>query len=143
MEELVMTTYEEPKPILCDDEPSRQHTRNLLRRVGDTWSLVVVSQLLEGPWRFTELLRAVPDISHRMLTQTLRGLQRDGLVSRTSYSEIPPRVEYDLTDLGRTMLEPILGLVSWAEQYMHEIDEHRARFDKEPPRRGRPGTGRN
>jgi DNA-binding HxlR family transcriptional regulator len=116
------------RPILCVDEASRRHTRDLLRRVGDTWSLVVVSQLVAGPCRFTELLRAL-DISHRMLTQTLRSLERDGLVSRTSYPEVPPRVEYALTGLGRTLLVPLAGLTVWAEEHRHEIDEHRERFD--------------
>jgi len=127
-----MTTNADERPVLCSDDASRRHTRELLRRIGDTWSLVVVSQLLEGPCRFTELHRAL-DISHRMLTQTLRGLQRDGLVSRTSYPEVPPRVEYDLTDLGRTLLKPILALTVWAEENMREIEENRALFDH--PRR--------
>lgn len=123
-----MTT--EARPVLCRDDAARTHTRDLLRRVGDTWTLVVVSQLVDGPSRFTELLRAL-DISHRMLTQTLRGLQRDGLVSRTSYPEVPPRVEYALTDLGRTLLVPIVGLTAWAEEHMLEVDGHRARFDEQ------------
>lgn len=93
---------------------------------------MVVSQLTGKPTRFTEVLRALPEISHRMLTQTLRGLQRDGLVSRTSYPEVPPRVEYSLTALGTTLLEPILGLVTWMEAHQTEVDGHRARFD-EPP----------
>lgn len=120
------------RPVLCRDDAARTHTRELLRRVGDTWSLVVVSQLVDGPSRFTELLRAL-DISHRMLTQTLRALQRDGLVSRTSYPEVPPRVEYALTDLGRTLLVPIVGLTTWAEEHMEEIDKHRTRFDGQRP----------
>jgi DNA-binding HxlR family transcriptional regulator len=124
-----MTT--EARPVLCHDAAAREYTRDLLRRVGDTWSLVVVSQLVDGPSRFTELQRAL-EISHRMLTQTLRGLQRDGLVSRTSYPEVPPRVEYALTDLGRTLLVPITALTAWAENHRDEVDEHRTRFDGQP-----------
>jgi len=120
-----------PEQVLCVTDDSRQHTRDLLRRVGDTWSLVVVSQLVDGPRRFTELMRALPDISHRMLAKTLRALHRDGLVSRTSYPEVPPRVEYELTGLGHTLLVPLHGLTVWAEEHREEIDGHRARFDRE------------
>lgn len=130
-----MTTDE--RPVLCADEAARRHTRELLRKIGDTWSLIVVSQLVDGPSRFTELFHAL-DISHRMLAQTLRGLERDGLVSRTAYPEVPPRVEYDLTDLGRTLLKPLLALTEWTEEHLREIDENRARFDhgrQQPPRR--------
>ncbi|MEV0720593.1 helix-turn-helix domain-containing protein [Asanoa sp. NPDC050611] len=115
--------------ILCADEDARRHTRDVLRRVGDAWSLVLVSQLTRGPRRFTELLRAVDGISHRMLTQTLRGLQRDGLVSRTSFPEIPPRVEYELTPLGRTLIGPVLELTRWAEDYRDDVEENRRRYD--------------
>ena len=96
----------------CGDERSRRNARQVLRRVGDAWSLVLVAQLIDGPLRFNALLRAVDGISHRMLTRTLRSPERDGLVSRTSYPETPPRVEYTLTDLGRTLVEPVLGLVA-------------------------------
>ncbi|SHM62871.1 winged helix-turn-helix transcriptional regulator [Cryptosporangium aurantiacum] len=113
----------------CGDERTQRHTRQLLRRVGDTWSLVLVSQLVGGPMRFTELLRAVDGISHRMLTQTLRSLERDGLVSRTAYPETPPRVEYALTPLGQTFLGSLTGLVVWGEDTQAEVEEHRSRFD--------------
>lgn len=116
--------------VSCGDERSRRHARQVLRRVGDAWSLVLVAQLIDGPLRFNALLRAVDGISHRMLTQTLRSLERDGLVSRTSYPETPPRVEYTLTDLGRTLVEPVLGLVDWVQNAQDEIDAHRDRFDQ-------------
>lgn len=122
---------EQQKRVLCDGSEGTQHTRDLLRRVGDTWSLIVVAQLVNGPRRFTELLRALPDISHRMLAKTLSALVRDGLVSRTSYPEVPPRVEYDLTELGHTLLVPIHALVTWAEDHKPDIDRNRELFDQE------------
>jgi DNA-binding HxlR family transcriptional regulator len=122
-------------PIMCADAASRAHTRELFRRVGDAWSLVVVSELTGGSMRFTELLRAIDGISHRMLTQTLRGLERDGLVSRASFPEIPPRVEYTLTDLGRTLLDPLAALTFWAEDHRDQVEENRRRYDGRPTRR--------
>ncbi|KRE31545.1 transcriptional regulator [Agromyces sp. Soil535] len=103
--------------------------RDVLSRVGDKWSLLVIGLLDERPLRFTELQRRIDGISHRMLTQTLRNLQRDGLVSRTSYAEIPPRVEYASTDLGRSLAEPVLGLVGWAAANHEEITAARDVFD--------------
>ncbi|MGW6195802.1 winged helix-turn-helix transcriptional regulator [Kribbella sp. NPDC055110] len=114
---------------LCTSEASRQHTRDVLRRVGDTWSLATVSRLTDGPRRFTELMKDLPGISHRMLTQTLRSLQRDGLISRTAYAEVPPRVEYALTPLGRSLLQPLTELTRWAEDTHHEVNDHRRTFD--------------
>ncbi len=115
--------------VFCTDDRGRQQVRDRLRMVGDKWSLVVVSLLSEGPLRFTELMREVDGISHRMLTQTLRGLVRDGLVSRAAYAEVPPRVEYTLTDLGHTLLEPITELAAWVERHQDEIDRYRAGYD--------------
>jgi DNA-binding HxlR family transcriptional regulator len=91
--------------------------RGLLTTIGDKWSLAVISVLVAGPVRFTEIQRRVDGISHRLLTKTLRELQRDGLVSRTAHAEIPPRVEYALTPLGQALLEPIEALVQWVEQH--------------------------
>src|SRR6185436_9529963 len=90
--------------------------REVLHRVGDKWSVQIVALLGDGPMRFSELRRSIEGISQRMLTLTLRGLERDGLIARTVFPEIPPRVEYELTRLGRTLLEPIQGLADWAEQ---------------------------
>src|SRR5438477_11568106 len=84
--------------------------RDVLKRVGDKWSIQVVALLRDGPKRFSELRRLVEGVSQRMLTLTLRGLERDGLVERSVEPTIPPRVDYELTDLGRTLLEPVMAL---------------------------------
>lgn len=104
--------------------------REVLNRVGDKWSVFIVGLLGDGPRRFSELRRAVEGISQRMLTLTLRGLERDGLVTRTVYATIPPRVEYALTPLGHTLLEPVQALARWAEEHRAEIQGARARFDR-------------
>src|SRR4051812_491515 len=88
--------------------------RDVLNRVGDKWSVQIVASLGDGPMRFSELRRTIEGISQRMLTLTLRGLERDGLVTRTVFAEIPPRVDYELTRLGNTLLEPIQQLAEWA-----------------------------
>src|SRR5436190_16718169 len=103
--------------------------RDVLDRVGDKWSVLIVELLGDGPMRFSELRRSVEGISQRMLTLTLRGLERDGLIDRTVFPEIPPRVEYELTRLGKTLLEPIQGLAEWAERARTPIQEARAKFD--------------
>jgi DNA-binding HxlR family transcriptional regulator len=104
--------------------------REVLDRVGDKWSVLVVGLLSDGPRRFSDLRRTVEGISQRMLTLTLRGLERDGLISRTVYPSIPPRVDYDLTPLGRTLLEPIQALATWAGDNRTRIQEARARYDR-------------
>ena len=101
----------------------------VLASVGDKWTVLVVSLLGEGPKRFNELRRALGSISQRMLTLTLRGLERDGLVTRTAFPSIPPRVEYELTRLGHSLLEPVSGLGLWARQNRPAIQEARRRFD--------------
>ena len=102
----------------------------ILSRVGDKWSVQVVVQLGEGPKRFNELRRLVDGISQRMLTLTLRGLERDGLVTRTVYPTIPPRVDYQLTGLGCSLLKTVRGLGEWAIQNRDEILAARRRFDE-------------
>ena len=104
----------------------------VLARVGDKWTVLVVSTLGDGPKRFNELRRALGSISQRMLTLTLRGLERDGLVTRTVFPTIPPRVDYELTDLGRSLLEPVSELGLWARQHRAAIQNARARFDRAP-----------
>lgn len=104
--------------------------REVLNRVGDKWSVLVVRILGEGPRRFSELLRDIEGISQRMLTRTLRGLERDGLVSRAVTPTIPPRVDYALTDLGRTLLVPIRGLARWAQDNRTAIQGARDRYDQ-------------
>ena len=104
-------------------------TREVLNRVGDKWSIYIVGYLRDGPLRFSALRRSIEGISQRMLTLTLRGLERDGLVTRTIFPTIPPRVDYELTDLGRTLLEPVLAISQWAERHREEIQASRLRFD--------------
>ena len=101
----------------------------VLNRVGDKWTVLVVSVLGEGPKRFNELRRALGSISQRMLTLTLRGLERDGLLTRTVFPTIPPRVDYELTSLGRSLLQPVSALGLWARQNRLAIVEARRRFD--------------
>src|SRR4030081_4160510 len=95
--------------------------RSVLERIGDKWSLLLIGILEGGPLRFTELLRTTPGISRRMLTATLRSLERDGLVTRTIYAEVPPRVEYQVTDLGRSLTEPVLRLGMWGADHQEAI----------------------
>jgi len=101
----------------------------VLSRVGDKWTVLVVSTLGDGPKRFNELRRALGSISQRMLTLTLRALERDGLVTRTVFATVPPRVDYELTNLGRSLLEPVSGLGLWARTHRPDIQEARRRFD--------------
>jgi len=101
----------------------------VLARIGDKWTVLVVGELGGGPKRFNEIRRALGSISQRMLTLTLRGLERDGLVTRTVFPTIPPRVDYELTKLGRSLLEPVSGLGLWARQNQETIQEARRRFD--------------
>ena len=102
---------------------------SVLARVGDKWSVLVIMLLMEGPRRFNELKRTIGGISQRMLTLTLRGLERDGLVTRTVFPTIPPRVDYELTDLGRGLAEPVKALGQWAFSHLPEIEGARAKFD--------------
>lgn len=101
----------------------------VLARIGDKWSLLIVTRLGEGPLRFGQLLRSIDDISQRMLTRTLRGLERDGLVCRTVIATLPPHVEYELTDLGRSLQAPVTVLSNWAVENVSAIDLARARYD--------------
>jgi DNA-binding HxlR family transcriptional regulator len=116
--------------------PSHKHVRGecpavreVLNRVGDKWSVLVVALLGDGRKRFSELRRAIEGISQRMLTLTLKGLERDGLITRTVYPTIPPRVEYDLTKLGRSLLVPIIALGDWAAQNRERIQAAREKYD--------------
>ena len=101
----------------------------VLSRVGDKWTILVVGELGNGRKRFNEIRRALGSISQRMLTLTLRGLERDGLVTRTVFPTIPPRVDYELTKLGRSLLEPVSGIGLWARQNRAAIQQARMRFD--------------
>jgi len=114
--------------------PDRNHAdcrgvASVLSRVGDKWSVFVIMMLSDGPKRFNELKRMINGISQRMLTLTLRGLERDGLVTRTIFPTIPPRVDYELTDLGRGLQQPVKALGEWAIEHQEQIAAARTRFD--------------
>jgi DNA-binding HxlR family transcriptional regulator len=109
--------------------PSGCRAREVLDLVAGKWSLAVVDTLGGGPMRFSELKRAIGGISQRMLTVTLRGLERDGILTRTVYAVMPPNVTYELTDMGRTLLDATDPLVRWSLQNIPAIDEARAEFD--------------
>lgn len=102
----------------------------VLARIGEKWSILIIMTLSKGPHRFSDLKRAIGGVSQRMLTLCLRGLERDGLVSRTVFPVVPPRVEYELTPLGRSLCEPVIALGTWAQNHIPEIDAARAAFDQ-------------
>jgi DNA-binding HxlR family transcriptional regulator len=118
-----------PSPPHPGDADCRQ-VASILARVGDKWSVFVIMLLGDGPRRFNEIKRMVEGISQRMLTLTLRGLERDGLVTRTVFPTIPPRVDYELTDLGRGLWQPVEALGKWAYAHQPEIQAARAEFDR-------------
>jgi len=107
--------------------------REVLNRVGDKWSVLIVQLLADGPRRFSQLRHAIEGISQRMLTLTLKGLERDGLVIRTVYPSLPLRVEYELTDLGRTLRKPIQAIANWAQENRERIQQSRNRYDAKSP----------
>jgi DNA-binding HxlR family transcriptional regulator len=109
--------------------PPACRVRTVLDRIGDKWAIFVVSRLGEGQRRFSELHRDIDGITARMLTVTLRGLERDGIITRTVHASVPPRVDYELTALGLTLLDTIGKLVTWADEHMGEIEEARADYD--------------
>jgi DNA-binding HxlR family transcriptional regulator len=137
------------KPI-----PGRSETCNamgdILNRIGDKWSVMIVGHLKRKTMRFNELRQAIGGISQRMLTLTLRNLERDGLVTRTVFPEIPPRVEYELTDLGRTLQAPLDALWNWAAEHQGEVQRARLDYDtrheeaatEHPPERRYAGAAR-
>ena len=102
-------------------------TRRVLDLVADKWTTLVIYLLSDGTMRYGELQKAIGGISQKMLTQTLRRLEEDGLVKRTVFPVVPPRTEYELTPLGRTLQEPLKALCAWAVQHMGEVERHRAR----------------
>ena len=103
----------------------------LLSRIGDKWTVLVVQTLGQGSKRFNELRREIPSVSQRMLTLTLRNLERDGLVSRTVTPTIPPRVDYELTQLGKSLVGPLHAIELWALEHVDDIHDAHARFDTE------------
>jgi DNA-binding HxlR family transcriptional regulator len=112
----------------------RCRVREILDRVGDKWSLFVIFQLGGGPQRFTALKRSVDGISQRMLTVTLRGLERDGIVSRTMYPVMPPRVDYELTKMGQSLLDAVASLMAWADAHLDDVDAARQAYDAQQAR---------
>ncbi len=130
--------YDEPSGG-CDSDPASDaqaasgpitcRAREVLQRVGDKWSVLAIDLLGQGTMRFSELHRAIDGITARMLTVTLRGLERDGIVTRTIHPVIPPRVEYALTPMGRTLLDTIGQLVTWADSHLPEIEAARVAYD--------------
>jgi DNA-binding HxlR family transcriptional regulator len=100
--------------------------REVLDRIGDKWTVLIISTLGGGPLRYSELQASIPGISQRMLTQTLKNLERDGLITRTAYAEVPPRVEYELTDLGRSLMNAVMAMAGWAAAHHSEIAGNRA-----------------
>ena len=105
--------------------------RNVVSHIGDKWSLLILFSLVDGADRFNSIKARVEGISQRMLTQTLRDLERDGYVNRTVYPEVPVKVVYELTDLGRGLAKPAWGLVSWANQHLEQVKNARAQYDRE------------
>lgn len=122
----------EPAPArtsACD--PTSARAREVLDLVADKWSLLLVAVLGDGPLRFTEIKRSIEGISQRMLTVTLRGLERDGLLTRTVHTVMPPKVTYELTPMGHTLLAATQPLVAWSLRHLADIDAAREAFDRE------------
>ena len=117
------------KPVNSTLRPPQCPVRDILDHIGDKWTVLILLTLKDAPRRFNALQKEVPDISKRMLTQSLRSLERDGLVSRTVFPTKPPSVEYGLTELGEKVMIPIFHLIDWAKDSYGEICEARKRFD--------------
>jgi DNA-binding HxlR family transcriptional regulator len=118
-----MAKTSSPPSVLEPQCPSRL----VLERIADKWTALVIQILARGTMRYAELQRAIGGISQKMLTQTLRSLERDGLVQRTVHPVVPPKVEYSLTRLGRTLIEPLQALCRWSEKHLAELQANRAR----------------
>lgn len=107
-----------------------QSVGDVLARIGDKWSILIIAMLSRGSMRFTELKRSIGSISQKVLTTTLRGLERDGYISRTVTPSIPPRVDYELTELGRDVLVPVIALAQWALLSRKRVEAARVKFDR-------------
>jgi DNA-binding HxlR family transcriptional regulator len=123
-----------PPPPHAHEGSDCRAIASVLARVGDKWSVFVIMTLGDGPKRFNELKRHISGISQRMLTLTLRGLERDGLITRTVFPTIPPRVDYELTDLGRGLSKPVQALGEWVFQHKDRIERAREKFDAQNDR---------
>ncbi|CAM00152.1 HxlR family transcriptional regulator [Saccharopolyspora erythraea NRRL 2338] len=117
-------------PLVADVMDPRCPTRVVLDRIGDRWTTLVVLFLESGPLRFTALRNAIGGVAPKVLTQTLRAMERDGLLTRTVHAQVPPRVDYELTALGRSLLEPIHAVTAWAERHVTEVLDARDRYDE-------------
>lgn len=115
--------------VLAARDDTTCRIREVLDRIGEKWAVTVIAELGKEPRRFNELRRAIPGVSQRMLTATLRGLERDGLVTRTVHPVVPPRVEYELTPLGGTLLDTVAALLDWAVEHIDDVDGARAEYD--------------
>jgi DNA-binding HxlR family transcriptional regulator len=102
---------------------------SIFDRIGNKWTVMVVEVLSPGPMRFNQIMRTIGGVSHRMLTLTLRGLERDGLVTRTSYPTVPPKVEYELTEAGHSLIEPLKPLADWARTHRSAVEMSRESYD--------------
>ena len=121
----LMKTIVESSGLPADVYSAKCPTRQVLDHIAGKWTVLVVDALLEGTMRYTDLSRRIEGVSQKMLTQTLRGLEADGFVTRTMHPTIPPRVDYDLTELGRSLSEPITALREWTETHINDIERAR------------------
>ncbi len=120
-----MKTVVESSGLPADVYSAKCPTRQVLDHISGKWTILIVDALLQGTMRYTDLSRRIEGVSQKMLTQTLRALEADGFVTRTVYPTIPPRVEYDLTELGRSLAGPITALRQWTETHINEIERAR------------------
>ncbi|MBF6413504.1 winged helix-turn-helix transcriptional regulator [Nocardia cyriacigeorgica] len=127
-----MQTIVESSGLPADAYSAKCPTRQVLDHIAGKWTVLVVDALLEGTMRYTDLSRRIEGVSQKMLAQTLRSLEGDGFITRTVYPTIPPRVEYDLTALGRSLAEPITALRQWTEDHINEIEQARRRVTDRP-----------
>ncbi len=127
-----METHFAESNVYAADCPTRQ----ILDRIADKWTPLIILLLEDGSKRFSTLQRRIDGISHKMLTQTLRNLERDGIISRAVYPEVPPRVEYTLTPLGKTLCAPLAAIVTWSEEHIAEVTAAQARYDGREVTRG-------
>jgi len=117
--------------VLPQGQPDCREISEILGRIGDKWTVLIIMTLYDRAQRFNAIKRSVNGISQQMLTRTLKSLERDGMVRRTVHHTVPPQVEYDLTELGRSLSEPVAALGQWARSNLHEIKGHRTRYDTE------------
>lgn len=125
-----MVTSQSAPEVRVDPYQAGCATRRILDRIGDRWTVLVIGVLGAGDARFSELRRRIDGVSQKMLTQTLRGLERDGLVHRTVHAEVPVRVVYSLTEAGRTLLEPLRALQQWSIDHLQDVSVAQESYDR-------------